>query len=1309
MRISGSRRCWIVSAIGLFVSIVWLPCSAHAQRVNSVSAPIRAFGAQNNQSPVVHTETQSLRKQFHAAEAHYENGAWKKAAVGFADVLGELEKQKSRRPGMKAESQRIRRRCLFVLSSINRRLNRRQESLRFAIAYSHAIEIFANGDSFRGSRLKNELAIIDDYTAIGQYEPARDRLLGILANKSEALKPYWKLRFRIRLAILHDLSNDRRAAVVLWNQAFADGQRMLSDHAQTMSIRDRGNLYGRLVVCSQALGESDTCERLLSDAFSLYRGRSDQEVLKQQTLSQVAMQCLIRKDFEAFGKYARRASLCKIKNRDPRDEPSQLASVLRSRAVGHQREQRFVKAIDLTHSLLNLHKTWLGETHNRTIDTKTWLGSPYGMIGDFKNARLWLEESLEYRQRNANEPLPLARVLNNLAAVERASGKYVRARELFRRALQIREAHLNADDPELATSLNNLGSAYMATNEYDDAIRLYRRVITFCERASGKMKRLHSQALLNLATAYESQSQYDEAAKYLRRASQLNATESNADALQIVGHYNALATLARKQDDLWKAHTYANAALELCRSREHAQLPAAATAHNNLAIVYATWARRNQYQQTGLFFGLADSHWKQALAIREQNDQQALAARTINYLGMIAFWRQRFPVAHEHFIRALEIQNRIDARPQDRYSTLCNLANVLHLQGRVDEAIEKLSIAIDLQDVPRSRTWGGETGRAMHFGRFEQAFEKMVQWSLERKNFGRAFLYAERSRNRTFLDQLRLAGIDLRTTLDAKSHQPLLGRERKLRERLNTLRSEAMALAVEKNSANALADLAAKLTKVRSDYARVWTEIRDASPYYRSLLTQQIKLCSLDKFRNEMLDPYEIMLFYYLGVRRSYVIIVQPDNVSFFPLKIPDSVGTALSTVLSPSNNISDDAERGIVGTVTSPKGQRRATQNDRQPAIRGYLTRSRAEQLVAWYISNIRNKGFAGERGIVGTVQSQKGARVARPTAALGDILLPPQLRKLIAEQHPKSLIIVPDGPLHGLPFEALLISTDKSPRFAIDELPPIAYAPSANILVSLSGRDASNRSARSRLLTIGNPAYPQADSVAATNPETPRSAVQSGTIRDAFLGLAGQLTLLPGTDAECRLVAQNFTRNSKRSAMRLLGKDATERNVVNAIRGKGLVHIAAHGIVDQSHENLFGAIALTPPTDATDIAHEDGFLSYNEILRLPLTDCELAVLSACRTNVGGQRKLEAGTSLARAFLAAGARRVIASHWNVSDASTAEMMATLFDEIGQSQTNEQPINYVMALQKARLKIKSNPRWSAPYYWAPFVLIGPAR
>jgi CHAT domain-containing protein len=192
------------------------------------------------------------------------------------------------------------------------------------------------------------------------------------------------------------------------------------------------------------------------------------------------------------------------------------------------------------------------------------------------------------------------------------------------------------------------------------------------------------------------------------------------------------------------------------------------------------------------------------------------------------------------------------------------------------------------------------------------------------------------------------------------------------------------------------------------------------------------------------------------------------------------------------------------------------------------------------------------------------------------------------------------------------------------------------------------------------------------------------------------------------------------------LLADQASEQNVRAHIAGCRFIHIAAHGLVDQQHDNLFGAIALTPPVAGSNSSDNDGFLSLHEIHELPLSGCQLAVLSACSTNVGPDRPLEAGSTLAQAFLAAGARRAVCSHWNVDDASTAELIGGFFQRIAkatdQSGTSPQDppkengtstaddpsvLSYAKALHDARVKVRSQPQWASPYYWAPFVLIGP--
>ena len=134
-----------------------------------------------------------------------------------------------------------------------------------------------------------------------------------------------------------------------------------------------------------------------------------------------------------------------------------------------------------------------------------------------------------------------------------------------------------------------------------------------------------------------------------------------------------------------------------------------------------------------------------------------------------------------------------------------------------------------------------------------------------------------------------------------------------------------------------------------------------------------------------------------------------------------------------------------------------------------------------------------------------------------------------------------------------------------------------------------------------------------------------------------------------------------------------------------------------------------MTPaPTETTLGEHNDGQLSDNELLQWPLADCELAVLSVCQTNVGPDRPLEAGSTLAQAFLAAGAHRVVASHGSVSNASTAELIASFFEVIAADLAMTDQLGSAASMHAAKLKIRNDPRWQAPYSWAPFVLLGPS-
>jgi CHAT domain-containing protein len=171
------------------------------------------------------------------------------------------------------------------------------------------------------------------------------------------------------------------------------------------------------------------------------------------------------------------------------------------------------------------------------------------------------------------------------------------------------------------------------------------------------------------------------------------------------------------------------------------------------------------------------------------------------------------------------------------------------------------------------------------------------------------------------------------------------------------------------------------------------------------------------------------------------------------------------------------------------------------------------------------------------------------------------------------------------------------------------------------------------------------------------------------------------------------------------LLGQQATAASVLSQIPRQHLVHFAVHGLVDRRFDDVFAASLLLAPGEGG-----QDRLYLQDVYRMPLGNCHLAVLSACQSNVGAARKLEAGATLTRAFLSAGAERVVSSLWQVDDEATLALMRAFADAIGSALEQGAPPNYAHALQQARRRVKQAPgkAWQDPYFWAPFVLVGPA-
>ena len=322
---------------------------------------------------------------------------------------------------------------------------------------------------------------------------------------------------------------------------------------------------------------------------------------------------------------------------------------------------------------------------------------------------------------------------------------------------------------------------------------------------------------------------------------------------------------------------------------------------------------------------------------------------------------------------------------------------------------------------------------------------------------------------------------------------------------------------------------------------------------------------------------------------------------------------------------------------------------------------------------------------------------------AALWRVLVPETERRAVIEGKVKRLLIVPDGPLALLPFEALVVEEGKAPEYLLDAGPPVAYGPSATVLYNLFERPAPAATPdREPVLTVGDPAYGEPG---VENP-APASSLAALTSRSRYGSSRGRLNRLPHSGTEMQWVAAAF-QDAGINSVTLSQATATERGVSYWSPGRRVLHLACHGLADQKYGNFFGALALTPGPKASDNPADDGFLTLPEIYELNLKGCELAILSACQTNYGPQQKGEGTWALSRGFLVAGARRVVASNWLVDDEVAASLVGRFCGGLAQAEKAGKAIDYAASLQEAKRYVRKQQKWQSPYYWASLVLVGP--
>lgn len=280
----------------------------------------------------------------------------------------------------------------------------------------------------------------------------------------------------------------------------------------------------------------------------------------------------------------------------------------------------------------------------------------------------------------------------------------------------------------------------------------------------------------------------------------------------------------------------------------------------------------------------------------------------------------------------------------------------------------------------------------------------------------------------------------------------------------------------------------------------------------------------------------------------------------------------------------------------------------------------------------------------------------------------------------HLERLIIVPDGVLHQLPFEVLLDGTGS----LVLRSHIVTYSPSGSVLTLLRSRK-SEETDRRPLLAVSSSPEDQSSSTPSSNAKPFGSVV-----RGVFDVDRTALAPLPAANGEVRDIAEILGNRS----VALI--NATEADVkTQPLDQFAVLHFAVHGLTSTKFPERSTLILRSD-----EARHEDGLLQAREILELRL-NADLVTLSACDSGSGQLAGQEGVASLARPFLVAGARSVVANLWSANDDFSRTLMKAFYTHLASGEDTGR------SLKQAKLDmIELFGNRATPYLWGGFIVTG---
>jgi CHAT domain-containing protein/tetratricopeptide (TPR) repeat protein len=672
-------------------------------------------------------------------------------------------------------------------------------------------------------------------------------------------------------------------------------------------------------------------------------------------------------------------------------------------------------------------------------------------------------------------------------------------------------------------------------------------------------------------------------------------------------------------------------------------------------------------------------YFNQAQAIQHQTGNRAQEAESLDEIGSVASAEGQYKKAVEYHLQSIQAQRAAGTIRREALS-LTKLGEVYNLMDQPERALEQFTNALSIL-----RNIGDLNNSAAVLEGIARAEQKRGNLEEARKNITESLALIETVRSRSGSLQLRASYrasvetayefyIEVLMQQHAKSpsggfeaealkaserararsflerlsetginirqgvDSGLIEEERDLTRLLNAKAQREIQLKTRKSNPDEIVMLQREISQLEDKYQQVQVAIRKNSPQYAAL-TQPQPL-GLKEIQQQ-LDPNTLLLEYSLGDERSYLWVVAQNSLKTYELPNRKQIETVAQQVKE-----SLTARSVVKSLETSAQRRTRIEQED---------------------------------------------AQFQQTATELGRLILAPAASELGT----KRLVIVADGVLQYVPFGALSIE-GRRPLIVDHELVSL---PSASSFAVQRQNLKSRTPASKAVAVIADPVFSIGDARLNGDVRATEVSEQSSTrIIEHLTGTAnGRLSIprLPFTRQEAdRILAVAPAGSSFEAVDFRANRSIATSGELSKYR---YVHFATHGYLDTTRSGL-SAIVLSLVDEAG--KSQDGFLRTHDIYNLKLP-AELVVLSACETGLGKDVKGEGLEGLMRAFMYAGARRVVVSLWNVNDKATAELMQRLY--AGMLRRNKTP---AAALRAAQIEMLRTAHWQSPYYWAAFVMQG---